>query len=157
MNDRSQRVLWDRVALAGLFVLTIILVVWWLESRFQANTALYTVGLVVGIVLFASGAYFAATYARSIMALMIEHHDSMTDNNKAAYSVSREYAKQETLVARHRLRAEEIDAKRIDRLAQERQRVIHQNETNQQRQAANAPSWADNGDDSHNASFHWQE
>lgn len=54
-EQRRPQVLWDRVALAIILVIVIFAGVWWIESRFSATVALFSLGSIAGVVIFALG------------------------------------------------------------------------------------------------------
>ena len=123
-RESEERVLWDRVALFALVAVTGGLFVWWRESRFGSLIAVMSLGLLAGALFFMAGALFAQRHTKIVLDNAADFVDRMTDAEKSRQAVAREYARMEREAARAQLQGDELTARRVDQLAQERAKLL---------------------------------
>lgn len=138
----NDRVLWDRVAMISVSLLAtspIIMLVWWLESRFGSLVAVMGLGLLGGAAFFMAGSWFNQRQAKSTMENVGDFIHELMQTEKSRQGMSREYARMERDAFSQRAKLEVLDAKRIDRLAEQRAKLLVSDQQSQQ--ADNTEFW----------------
>lgn len=133
------------VALALFLVLAIpfgfvVLGVWWLEDRFGTGVAAVTIGGVLALLAFAGGALFAYRLSKRTLENAATFVADVTDVQRASMNVQREHARAEREAFSLRARAELTDEARVQRLAEQRARLLVDGQP--KAEPAPPPSWA---------------
>jgi thiol:disulfide interchange protein len=136
--QRKQRTTrWDIAATVFGVVMFLTMAVWWLESRFDKSAVIMVIGGLFGILCFAGGALLNHMNARAVLQNVVQFvmADAQVDRYRML-SVA-EHSKGETAWHRAAAQMQVLDAKRIERMADERARIMVDTEM-QKRAAANA-------------------
>jgi len=98
--------------------------VWWLESRFDAMTAVLVIGTLVGAFFFTGGAMLSHMIAKSTLnnITAFAQRDAQTDRYRMA--TFKEQARGQSALDRAAAQLTVLDAKRIDSLAQQRAKML---------------------------------
>lgn len=112
----------------------IALATWWLEDRFGSDVALMTWGGAIGLIAFSLGAFLAHRISKSTLTSVADFMDSNAQTEKGRATLYREYARGEREAFAQRAKIEVLDARRVDRLAAERAKLLTQSDKN-------APTW----------------
>ena len=111
------------------YITTIVLVFiviagWWLETRFGSMAALAIVGSVVGAALVIAGLIVGLAHQRTTLQAATTFHADITGVERAGMGIDRERARMERAYNEARLRLDQVDARRIDQIAQQRAQLI---------------------------------
>ena len=119
--------------------------VWWMESRFGSEFAMAAVGSLIGAVLILTGLLVGLASTRSILGTVAEFmaSNARTDQERMKVYKEQERAnvervKIEKMYHDARIKTEMIDAKRIDKIAHERARMLAGVE---EARRADTPTW----------------
>ena len=116
-----------------------------LEDRFGANVAVLVFGGLFVLGAFVGGALFAAQVARQSQRAFLQGLGELGDVMRGTAGVQREALRGEREAFRAAARIETIDAQRVERLADQRARLLladtRQDQRDAQRAADQAPTW----------------
>jgi hypothetical protein len=120
-----------------------VLVTWWLESRFGSLVAVAAWGCLVGMIVFAGGALFAHRLSARTLENAVGFVDGLMQAQRNQMLVMREDARGEREAFNARVRLDVIDARRVDRLAQQRAGLLLEVERERIQREQAAPVWAE--------------
>ena len=112
-----------------------------LEDRFGANVAVLVFGGLFVLGAFVGGALFAAQVARQSQRAFLQGLGELGDVMRGTAGVQREALRGEREAFRAAARIETIDAQRVERLADQRARLLLADNRQEQRAADQAPTW----------------
>lgn len=112
--------------------------VWWLESRFSPTVAIMVIGGLFGVICFAAGGLLMHASSRSTLDIAARFNEALAMTEKHRQMTYHEQARGDAAMQRANAQLTVLDAKRVDKLAQERANVLVDLE--RQRRSA-APKW----------------
>ena len=112
-----------------------------LEDRFGANVAVLVFGGLFVLGAFVGGALFSAQVARQSQRAFLQGLGELGDVMRGTAGVQREALRGEREAFRAAARIETIDAQRVERLADQRARLLLADNRQEQRAADQAPTW----------------
>jgi len=123
------------VAILGFIALSVS----WLQGSIGIDKTLLTIGALVGVIVFAGGGIFAYSVQRITLdsVTRFNQRDAMTDRYRQA--TFKELARGESAQVRADAQLRVLDARRVDKLAQQRARLLV--DTRQQQQAQQRNAW----------------
>lgn len=122
--DYERRTNWGPVWMTGLVLGFITLAVWWLQREFGASMAIVAVGAVLGVVCIIVGWVLSLATQRTTLQAAGQFNADLASTEKARQANYREGTRLEREAFVHRARLEEMDAKRVDQIAQQRARLL---------------------------------
>jgi hypothetical protein len=125
----------------------IVIAVSWLQTQFGANTALMVLGGTLGIICFSGGALLAYGISRATLNAASDFNHDLAGTERYRQMTGREHARGEREAFNARAKLDVIEAKRVDRIAQQRAGLLvdleRQRWEGQQKQI---PQWATDDD-----------
>ena len=115
---------WGPVWLTGIVLGFITLAVWWLQREFGASMAIVAVGAVLGVVCIIVGWLLSLATQRTTLQSAGQFNAGLAGTEKARQATYREGARLEREVYTHEARMIEMDAKRVDQIAQQRAKLL---------------------------------
>ena len=112
-----------------------------LEDRFGANVVVLVFGGLFVLGVFVGGALFSAQVARQSQRAFLQGLGELGDVMRGTAGVQREALRGERDAFRAAARIETIDAQRVERLADQRARLLLADNRQEQREADQAPTW----------------
>ena len=112
-----------------------------LEDRFGANVVVLVFGGLFVLGVFVGGALFSAQVARQSQRAFLQGLGELGDVMRGTAGVQREALRGEREAFRAAARIETIDAQRVERLADQRARLLLADNRQEQRAADQAPTW----------------
>ena len=145
--QQRRRSAWPAVFIMSIPFVFIGLAVWWLESRFGASVALMILGGLAGAACIVLGVVLSSTITKTTLANAAQFNSDLasverarTSTARAELGVVREHARGEREAFNHRAKLEQLEARRIDQLAQQRAKLLVDTER-QAQQAQQARTW----------------
>lgn len=120
----ERRTNWAPVWLVGIVLAFVCVAVWWLQEQFGATIAIVVIGSVLGVVCVLAGAALIMVNTRSTLENAAQFNANIANTEKARQMTTRESVRLERDVFNRRARLEEIDARRVDQLAQQRAKLL---------------------------------
>lgn len=148
-ESRGGEVMWDKVALALLIVIVLMIMGWYLESRFGSMVTVMTFGALFAITLILIGFKLAANNTKHTLDVTADFLHEIQTNSKSELGLFREYAKADSHALKRQADLEFMNAKRVDQLAQQRAKML----TNVQVSTPDDDIWEDDPDISDSAGF----
>lgn len=102
----------------------VVLATWWLEDRFGSAVAIMMWGGVAALVAFSGGAFLSHRIGRATLESVADFMESNAQTEKGRAMLYREYARGEREAFSQRAKMDVIDARRVDRLAQQRAALL---------------------------------
>lgn len=130
------------IILVGFFVLGM----WWLESRFGADTAFNVLMGLTHLVAFAAGAVLSFAIGRANIRSINDYARTDAQTDRYRQQTFKEYARGESAMRRAAAQLGVIDARRVDKLANDRARILLSRDR-EERQNADTWSWDDETED----------
>jgi Zn-dependent protease with chaperone function len=112
------------VWLTGIVLGFITLAVWWLQREFGASMAIVAVGAVLGVVCLIVGWLLSLATQRTTLQAAGQFNADLAGTEKARQAAYREGARLEREVYTHQSRMVEMDARRVDQIAQQRAKLL---------------------------------
>ncbi len=112
-----------------------------LEDRFGANVAVLVFGGLFVLGAFVGGALFSAQVARQSQRAFLQGLGELGDVMRGTAGVQREALRGEREAFRAAARVETIDVQRVERLADQRARLLLADNRQEPRAAESAPTW----------------
>ena len=117
--------------------------VWWMQTNFGATFAMAVVGSLLGAVLIITGVMLGLASNRASLSAAADFHRETMRTEQARMGVLKEQQKAETERAKieriysdARTKMDMLDAKRIDKIAQQRAKLLTKDEKKE-----NVPTW----------------
>lgn len=132
------------------------LAVWWLESRFGANTAMMVLGGTLGIVCFAAGGLLVAAVQKATLGAASDFNHDLANTERYRQMSQREGFRGEREAFNARAKLDLLDAKRIDQLAQQRAGLLVDLERRRIEEAKRLPMWSVDDDDEPGSLSEWE-
>ena len=120
----ERRTNWAPVWLVGIVLAFVCLAVWWLQEQFGATMAIIAVGAALGVVCLIVGWVLSLATQRSTLNAAGQFNADLASTEKARQATYREGVRYEREAFNHRARLEELDARRVDQLAQQRAKLL---------------------------------
>lgn len=128
-------------------LLFIVISVGWLQSEFGADMALLVIAGTLGIICFTGGALLAYGISRATLNAASDFNHDLANTERYRQMTGREHARGEREAFNARAKLDVIEAKRVDRIAQQRAGLLvdleRQRWEGQQKQI---PQWAADDD-----------
>lgn len=138
----------------------LVLAGWWLESRFGAMAALAIVGSIVGAGLVIAGLLVGLAHQRTTLQAATTFHNAIAGVDRANLAIDRERARLERSYTEARLRLDQIDARRVDQIAQQRAQLMARPQQARPATWEDWNSWGEeadtNGNNANGAGATWQ-
>lgn len=134
------------VAITALVLGFIILGMWWLETRFGAGMAFNVLMGITHLVAFAAGAVLSFAITRGSLRAVNEYAKTDAQVDRYRQQSFKEQARGDSAFKRAAAQMGVIDARRLDRLANDRAKAILQRDREAQR-PVDSWSWDDQEDD----------
>lgn len=139
MHEHRGQVLWDRVALALLIVIVLMVTGWYLETRFGSMVTVMTFGGLLAVALVLVGFRLASGHTKHTLDIAADFLHEVKQGDKQQWGVIREYARADGHALRRQTDLEFMQAKRVDQLAQQRARLL----TDAEKRDADRYAWED--------------
>ena len=123
--------------LALLIVIALMVMGWYLETRFGSMVTVMTFGGLLAVVLVLVGFKLASSNTKHTLDITADFLHEIKAGDKNQWGVIREYAKADSQALKRQADLEFVQAKRVDQLAQQRARLIADTE----RRAADKYVW----------------
>lgn len=135
---------WDFLKMVAVFVF-ICVAVWWLQGAIGRDYTVLVIFALVGVILFAGGALFAHMNQKQTLDAITRFNANDAQVDRYRQQSFKAMAQGESAMQKAAAALTVLDAKRVDRLADQRARML----TDGQRQAqpAQAETWAWDADD----------
>jgi hypothetical protein len=133
---------WDFLKLF-LILLFIGVAVWWLNGAIGANYTLLIIFALVGVILFAGGALFAHANQKMTLGAITKFNADDAQIDKFRMQSFKAMAQGESAMQRAAAQMTVIDAKRVDKLADQRARLLLSDARQQAQPEADAWTWDD--------------
>jgi hypothetical protein len=150
--QQRRRSAWPAVFAMAIPFAFIGLTVWWLESRFGAGVALMILGGLAGAACIVLGVVLSGAITKSTLQNAAQFNSDLasverarTATQRAELGVVREHARGEREAFNHRAKLEQLEARRIDQLAQQRAKLLvdAERQAQQQQQARTWQTYED--------------
>jgi hypothetical protein len=132
--------------------------VWWLESRFDSTVAVIVIGGAIGVICFMGGALLTHLTQRTTLEHLNRFNQSDAQVDRYRMQSFKALASGESALQRAQAQLTVLDARRVDRLAQQQSKLLIDTERQKwevqrgRRQTADAWTW----DDDEDANDAWQ-
>lgn len=120
----ERRTNWAPVALTAIVLGFITLAVYWLQQEFGASMAIVAIGAVLGVVCLIVGWLLSLATQRTTLQAAGQFNSDLASTEKARQATWREGTRLGREVYTHEARMVEMDAKRVDQIAQQRAKLL---------------------------------
>ena len=146
---------WGRIVTIIAVPAFITLAVWWLESRFDSLVAVIVIGGLFGVVFFAGGALLSHMIQKNTLNAVTSFAQKDAQTDRYRQQSFKVLAQGESAMQKAAAQLTVIDAKRVERLAQQRARMLAGPAPVAEQPSGDTWSWDDEQDagQSNGASF----
>ena len=146
---------WGRIVTIIAVPAFITLAVWWLESRFDSLVAVIVIGGLFGVVFFAGGALLSHMIQKNTLNAVTSFAQKDAQTDRYRQQSFKVLAQGESAMQKAAAQLTVIDAKRVERLAQQRARMLAAPAPVAEQPSGDTWSWDDEQDagQSNGASF----